>query len=213
MISNIKNYFITQTIVATLYYSVKYLTPFEPVELQLTLIDEIIKPHPIAVWIYMSFFFLFMAGVVFSTKEDSIRCCKIILMNSVIASIFFILMPTKITFHDYMPYLQKGTISYDFMYLIKANDDTYNCFPSLHIANSLIAAAFLIKNKKIYIQVLSTIWMLLVIWSVMSTKQHMSYDVVGGAIVAYLSYRIINHFFYRKNLMLNESNKKEVSNI
>lgn len=210
MISNLKNYFITQSIVATCYYLVKELTPFKPIELKLTIIDEMIKPHPAAVWIYMSFFFLFMAGVVFSTKEDSIRCCKIILMNSLIASIFFILIPTKITFHDYTPYLQKGTISYDFMYYIKEHDDTYNCFPSLHIANSLIATVFLVKNKKLYIQILSITWMALVIWSVISTKQHMSYDVIGGGIVAYISFKIINYLYFKKNTSIN---KKEVSNI
>lgn len=198
MLSNLKNYFITQSIVATCYYVVKQLTPFTPIELELTVVDKFVKPHPAAFWIYMSFFFLFMAGVTFSSKEDSIRCCKIILVNSVIASIFFILVPTKITFWDYLPYLQKDTVTYSFMELIKKYDDTYNCFPSLHIANSIIATVYLVKNKKFYIQVLSVSWLLAVIWSVMSTKQHLFYDVVGGAIVAFTSYKIIESMYKTK---------------
>ncbi|MFN8578053.1 MAG: phosphatase PAP2 family protein [Candidatus Sericytochromatia bacterium] len=200
MLSNLKHYLITQSIVATFYYLVKQLTPFKPIELQLTSIDLFIKPHPAAVWIYMSFFFLFMSGVVFSSKEDSIRCCKIILINSVIASIFFILLPTTIIFDNYEPYLQKGTISYDFMYLIKKNDDTYNCFPSLHIANSIIATVFLVKKKKPLIQFLSISWLILVIWSVISTKQHLFYDVIGGALVAFASYSIIKNYEKKKKL-------------
>lgn len=203
MISNLKNYLITQSIVASLYYLVKQLTPFTPIELELTSVDIFIKPHPAAVWIYMSFFFLFICGVVFSSKEDSIKCCKIILVNSVIASIFFILLPTKITFNDYVPYLQQGTISYDFMYLIKKYDDTYNCFPSLHIANSIIATFFLVKNKKSHIQFLSVSWLIAVIWSVISTKQHLFYDVIGGALVAYASFVIITN--YTKNKSDNSS--------
>jgi membrane-associated phospholipid phosphatase len=203
MISNLKNYLITQSIVASLYYLVKQLTPFTPMELELTSVDIFIKPHPAAVWIYMSFFFLFICGVVFSSKEDSIKCCKIILVNSVIASIFFILLPTKITFNDYVPYLQQGTISYDFMYLIKKYDDTYNCFPSLHIANSIIATFFLVKNKKSHIQFLSVSWLIAVIWSVISTKQHLFYDVIGGALVAYASFVIITN--YTKNKSDNSS--------
>ncbi len=191
---NFKNYFFTQLIVGSSYYLVKKLTVGYPVELDLTDIDTFFKPHFLAPWIYMSFFFIMIAGVTFTTKEKSLECCKIILTNSAIASLFFIFFPTKITYHDYAPYIDSYSASYVMMMLIKKYDDTYNCFPSLHIANSIIACYYLIQDKKIFIKVLSVIWLFLIFWSVISTKQHIFYDIVGGGVVAFISFKI-NAFF------------------
>jgi hypothetical protein len=194
MLLNFRNYFVTQLIVGSSYYLVKKLTVGHPVELDLTTIDTFFKPNFLAVWIYMSFFFMLIAGVTFSTKDKSIECCKIILTNSVIASIFFIFFPTKITYHDYAPYIDSNTASYVMMMMIKKYDDTYNCFPSLHIANSIIACYFLIQDKKIYIKVLSVLWLFLIFWSVISTKQHIFYDILGGGGVAFISFKINSWF-------------------
>jgi membrane-associated phospholipid phosphatase len=190
-IDNFKNYIFTQLIVASLYYLVSLITPYTPVALEFTYIDLIIKPNAYAFWIYISFFFMLMAGVTFSSKENSIKCCKVILLNSAIASLFFIFMPTKITFWDYSPYIEQGTATHALMLMIKQHDASSNCLPSLHIANSIVACYFLIKDKKPYIQALSIIWLLAIIWSVLSTKQHYFYDVVGGAMVAAVSIAII----------------------
>lgn len=198
-ILNLLNYIITQTIVATLYYTVIKITTATPVELPLTFIDTFFKPHYAAVWIYMSFFFLLMAGVTFTKRENSFHCMKVVLMNSLIASMIFIFFPTKITYWDYSPYIIENTLSYDFMMLIKENDQTYNCFPSLHISNSVVALYFLNKDKKMIWKILNTSWMLAIIWSVISTKQHTFYDVIGGTVLAILSYVIIKFIDNKKN--------------
>jgi membrane-associated phospholipid phosphatase len=196
---NLINYIITQTIVATLYYTVIKVTTAEPLELPLTFIDTFFTPHYAAVWIYMSFFFLLMSGVTFTSRENSFHCMKVVLMNSLIASIIFIFFPTKITYWDYAPYITENTLSYDFMMLIKDNDQTYNCFPSLHISNSVVALYFLNKDKKIFWQILNISWMLAIIWSVISTKQHTFYDVIGGTVLAISSYVIIHFIDTKKN--------------
>ena len=45
------------------------------------------------------------------------------------------------------------------MMLIKKYDNTYNCFPSLHVANSIIACYYLSKDKKRAFQVFNVIWL------------------------------------------------------
>ncbi|MBC7475216.1 MAG: inositol phosphorylceramide synthase [Candidatus Sericytochromatia bacterium] len=188
---NIKYYIFTQSIVGSCYYLVKKLTPYQPIELPLTYIDIWIKPNYIAVWVYMSFFFLLIAGFIFSSKENCIKCIKVILTNSVIASLFFIFLPTKITFNDYLPYIQDNTITSNFIKLIKEYDNTYNCFPSLHISNSIVSTYFLNKHKNKYIRIFTVCWLLAIVWSVMSTKQHTIYDVFGGIVLAFISLTII----------------------
>jgi membrane-associated phospholipid phosphatase len=197
-LANFKHYLITQFIVTSSYYLVSKFTPFSPVELELTAVDRFFKPNAWAVWIYMSFFLIFIAGVTFTSKENSIKCCKAIVINSIVASLFFIFFPTRITYWDYTPYLDQGSASYALMYLIKQGDDTSNCLPSLHISNSLVACFFLIKNKKPYIQALSISWMLAIVWSVLSTKQHILYDVLSGTVLAFTSISIVLYFLSDK---------------
>lgn len=199
MLSNLKHYVITQCIVGSCYYIASIITPFTPIEMQLTSVDYFFKPHYSAFWIYMSFFFLLIAGITFSSKEDSIKCCKIVLLNSVFASIFFILLPTRITYNDYYPYILENTITYDLVKLIKEYDNTSNCFPSLHIANSIVATIFLNKNKSTNFKIVSTVWLLLVCWSVMSTKQHTFYDLLAGTLLAFISMYLMNNFRYGKS--------------
>src|SRR5436305_14220420 len=112
---NFKNYLITQFIVTSSYYFVSKITPFKPIELELTAIDRFFKPNPWAVWIYMSFFIILISGVTFTTKENSVKCCKAVIINSLIANVFFILFPTKITYWEYTPYLDQDSASYVLM--------------------------------------------------------------------------------------------------
>ncbi len=197
MLSNLKHYVITQIIVGSCYYIASTITPFTPIEMTLNSVDYFFKPHYSAFWIYMSFFFLLIAGITFSSKEDSIRCCKTVLLNSFFASIFFIFLPTRITYNDYYPYILENTITYDLIKMIKQYDNTSNCFPSLHIANSIVATIYLNKNKSNTFKLLSTAWLLLVCWSVMSTKQHTFYDLLAGTILAFLSIFLIDKYLVK----------------
>lgn len=208
MLSNFKHYVFTQFIVGSCYYIASTITPFKPIEMPLIAIDYFFKPHYSAFWIYMSFFFLLIAGITFCSKEDSITCCKIVLLNSLFATIFFVFLPTRITYNDYYPYIMDGTLTYDMVQLIKKYDNTSNCFPSLHIANSIIATIYLNKNKSSIFKVFSTIWLLLVCWSVLSTKQHNFYDLTAGTILAFVSLYIVTNW-----KMLSEGGRKITKNI
>ena len=197
MWSNLIRYLFTQFTIASLYYlaSLTYVTP---VELDLTAIDIYFKPHSAAVWIYMSFFIMMLSGMTFSSKESSIRGCKTMILNSILAFGIFFFFPTKITYHEYAPYIPIDTISYDFMMLIKKYDDTYNCFPSLHVANSIIACYYLCKDKKRAFQIFNVIWLLAIVWSVMSTKQHILYDAISGGFLSLFSVMIMDRIYKGK---------------
>ncbi|MFN8674167.1 MAG: phosphatase PAP2 family protein [Candidatus Sericytochromatia bacterium] len=202
MLLNLRNYLITQTIIATCYYIVSHFTIFTPIELPLTSIDLWVKPNAFAVWIYMSFFFLLAMGITWNSKETSMKCIKSALINSLIASFFFFFFPTRITFHEYAPYISEDSLTGHFVKMMKKYDDTSNCFPSLHIANSIIATYFFNKEKSINLKAFATTWLLLVVWSVLSTKQHTIYDVIGGAILSIISIKIVEKNSSKTNFKL-----------
>lgn len=189
-LSNFKNYIFAQSIVAICYFYISKKTPYYPVELKFTTIDNFIKPHFIAFWIYISFFIFVMAGITFTSRENSLKCSKAIIINACVATIFYILFPTKITYLVYTPYIEQNSATDVVLEIIKKYDDTHNCFPSLHIANSVVATYFFNQNKKNYIQGVNYLWLFAIIWSVLSTKQHLFYDVLGGALLAFTSLMI-----------------------
>ncbi len=183
-------YLILQTVVASLYYLGSFITLFDAKIISLTAIDHYVKPHFLAVWIYMSFFLLLFLTVYLSNKKDMILFIKLILMNSIISLIVFIFFPTFIIDSDYYMLQKESPISFKVLSFVIDNDVRSNCFPSLHIANSLLATFFLLRIKNKLLSFISCIWFLLITWSVLSTGQHYFYDILGGVLLSIITYFI-----------------------
>jgi len=184
-------YITLQIVVALLYYLGSVITVFETNLVPLTIIDDYVKPHFLAVWIYMSFFLLLALAVYLSNKKNMLLYVKMMLFNSIISLLCFILYPTYIIHQDYSMLKERSPISYDFLSFVIDNDVRSNCFPSLHIANSLLGIIFLFKLKNKYITFISCLWFILIGWSVLSTGQHYFYDILGGILLTLISYYVI----------------------
>ncbi len=177
-----------QFVVATLYYLGSFIHLFEAKTIPLTSVDDYVKPHFLAVWIYMSFFLLLFLTVYLSKKEDMILFIKLILFNSIISLIFFVFHPTFIINNDYQILQKNSPISFKVLSFVINNDVRSNCFPSLHIANSLLATFFLLLIKNKFLTLISCLWFLLITWSVLSTGQHYFYDILGGIFLSLIVY-------------------------
>jgi len=188
-------YITVQIVVALLYYLGSSIHIFKASLIPLTIIDNYIKPHFLAVWIYMSFFLLLLLTVCLSNKKNMLLFIKMMLLNSILSLLFFIIYPTYIIHEDYSILQENSPVSFRFLSFVINNDVRSNCFPSLHIANSLLAIIFLFKLKNNYIKVLSFLWFVLITWSVLSTGQHYFYDILGGILVTLISYYGITKFF------------------
>lgn len=72
-----------------------------------------------------------------------------------------------------------------FVTFFRITDGAGNCFPSLHVAMSIIIAFCygLVEKSKIR-QSLMWLWTILIIISVLTTKQHYLIDIFGGIIFA-----------------------------
>ena len=77
-------------------------------------------------------------------------------------------------------------------------DNPNNCFPSLHVAVSLLSA-LIIWKKSLMIRITSLIVTILTIVSTLTLKQHFFVDIIGGAITAVIFYLIFIYGPRRKS--------------
>jgi membrane-associated phospholipid phosphatase len=199
--TKILNFLLAQGIVTILYYAAFYFTPFKPIELPITFIDRNIGFHKVFAYIYISFFIMLLISIISVEKSNSYRCAISIVINALIASFIFFFFPTSMP-HIY--YSDEEHTSYFLSKFILAVDINYNCFPSIHISNALTASYFLALNRRLFLKCIIWFWFLLITWSVISTKQHYFYDILGGIILSMISLYVVNKFIhYNKKPLTN----------
>jgi len=81
-------------------------------------------------------------------------------------------------------------------------DNPYNCFPSIHVLNSVLIALFTFESEKVHklTKAICVIISVSIILSTMFIKQHYFADVVAGIIFAcilYFSFRNIKLNFHK----------------
>lgn len=113
------------------------------------------------------------------------------LFVTVIAGIFFIIVPLKFSFAK--PEVSHRILGLPFSFL-KAFDSPFNQSPSLHIAFAFLFWSVFKELSKW--RTFLMIWLVLLGISTLTTFQHHLIDILNGAILAHLSFIIIP---YRKN--------------
>lgn len=77
---------------------------------------------------------------------------------------------------------------------IYANDNPYNCFPSIHVFESVLLAIYINRDLEISTKtkLTSTILAVSIVLSTMFVKQHYFYDVLAGTLLGYSIYAVFN---------------------
>jgi membrane-associated phospholipid phosphatase len=138
-----------------------------------TAFDRAVPFMPWTIVVYLSqFAFMFLALWLCRDAESLTRMLTAIAIATLLSAVVFIAYPTMIE--------RPATTSTMFatLYLF---DVPANCFPSLHVALALIAAAMWPRPST---RVLAYLWVAAIAASTLTTKQHMAVDVVGGCGVA-----------------------------
>jgi membrane-associated phospholipid phosphatase len=81
-------------------------------------------------------------------------------------------------------------------------DSPYNCFPSLHVAVSVVAALACYRVHA-GVGIAACIWAALIGLSTLYTKQHYAVDVVAGALLGYVAYVACLHSYARGTITEN----------
>ena len=198
MVTKVLYLIVTLVILTTLYYGASYITPFKAAELPVTFIDRNISFHIAFAYVYISFYLMLLISILSNKKSYSLQCAITLVTNTLIASSIFFFFPTR------MPvaiYSSTEHTNYFLSRFVQGLDVETNCFPSLHIANAYAAAFYLAIDKKLYVKCTIWAWYGLICWSVISTGQHYFYDIIGGIILAQISFYIIKKLSHYQNIV------------
>ena len=77
---------------------------------------------------------------------------------------------------------------------IYRRDHPYNCFPSIHVLDSVLCAIYINRDKilSLKIKLISSFISVMIIFSTFFIKQHYIYDAVSATILSYALYYILN---------------------
>lgn len=147
-------------------------------------IDRLIPLIPEWAWIYeMLFIFPIFLVIFLDSLEEIKRVGFSIIMCDLVAYPIFLFFPVM-SVRPVVPMETPSEILLNFIYYV---DLPTNCFPSLHVAVSMVSALAIYHKKG-----LNGIWALLlgtlISLSTLFTKQHYFVDVISGLLLAIFTY-------------------------
>ena len=148
-------------------------------------------------FVYGSLFCVALLPAFVVQDEDLLdRTIKAYLAAWLVSFAFFFVYPTVAPAH---PRVTGGGFADWGMRAIYGADVKYNCFPSLHVAQSFIAALACYHVHR-GVGKVALVWAALVGVSTLFTKQHYVLDVVAGAALGYCAYRAFVRGFPRERI-------------
>lgn len=109
----------------------------------------------------------------------------------IICFIIYYLFPTFVP----RPEVHGSDIFADAVRFIYRTDNPYNCFPSIHVFDSVLFAIYINRDEKFsaFTKLLSSAIVIIIIFSTFFIKQHYVYDAISGAFISYLVYFMFNY--------------------
>lgn len=157
-----------------------------PVLLPLTDLDRAIPLLPWTLLIYLSDY-LFILLVLLSLKEATEFSSAFyrMIVGITLSFVVFLFFPTVYP----RPLLAADPLWAETFLFLHFLDQPTNCFPSLHVSMTLIAAASMRSWSRGW-RAFGWIWALAICLSTLTTKQHYAWDVLGGAAVAWAAFGV-----------------------
>lgn len=157
-------------------------------------LDLYIPESAASIWVYLSQFILLPATLLSEADEQHLTRAYYAMLGATIASaLVFVIWPTTVG-----QTMSAGETSlaivWRWLYFF---DVPGNCFPSLHVALSLIACSLLARRGTLW-RVLAPVWWLAIALSTLTTRQHRLLDVAGGFAVGCLAWLITRQLALRR---------------
>ncbi|MEX2212967.1 MAG: phosphatase PAP2 family protein [Phycisphaeraceae bacterium] len=165
--------------------------------LPLWFVDRAIPFAPDWIWIYISQYIIIpLVPLVSWTREQVWRFVTALAIVSVIAFLIFLFFPVACP-RPSAAEIELAQPNFMFRWII-AIDGTVNAFPSLHMGLAGVAAFFAPRvideayGRKLRIGLIAFIWAwtLLILYSIVATRQHYFVDGLAGLALAYGGHRI-----------------------
>ncbi len=172
------------------YTTTNQLELFPAGTLPLTRFEQDLPLLPWTIWPYLPSFF-FMACIFFDVRslENLHRLAYAFLALQLICNLIFIFFPVSVPRDLYPVPEDVGPITRWMFDYVRAVDTTRNTIPSLHVANSmLISLVYLREHRGKFM--LAALWVAVIGFSTLGTKQHYLWDVLSGMALAVVLYAL-----------------------
>jgi membrane-associated phospholipid phosphatase len=144
---------------------------------------------PYIIWYFYVAFVLFYYAV-----YDDKRYFKLLAginIGMLICYVIYYFFPT----YTPRPTVYGNDIFADAVRFVYSRDNPYNCFPSIHVLDSVLIGVYINRDENIspIAKLISTAIAISIVFSTLFIKQHYVYDVISGAILAYSIYIAFNY--------------------
>ncbi len=135
----------------------------------------------------------------YNTKEFWFKFVTADMIARVVCGFIFLLIPTT----NIRPIITDSGVWDKLMEMIYFLDQPTDLFPSIHCLASLMCYLGMRKNENVakWYRVATLVFAILVFASTQFTKQHYIVDVIGGVVVAVLSFAVAKHTNWYEKVM------------
>jgi membrane-associated phospholipid phosphatase len=174
-------------LVVALYLLPSRLQFWPAITLDRSFIDAWVPFLGWTIWVYLSEYPLMVLAIWLGTDDrERSRLFYSFILVAVIGLVIFILWPTAVTRESPGSDGVTGLL-WRWLYSV---DTPANALPSLHVANTCLAAACLQRCGGAW-RITAPIWAALIVLSTLTTKQHYAIDIAGGLALAAGSYVVV----------------------
>lgn len=168
--------------------------------------DGKIPVIPAFALVYLGSYIFWIANYILICKVDEYQCYRLImadLLGKLICGILYVTFPTT----NIRPDITSSGIFVDILKFIYSVDPANNLFPSIHCLVSWYCFAGVRNCKAIpkWYRYFSLFVAIMICISTVTTKQHVIVDVLGGVLLAELTWQLSLHLqLYKKLKFINQ---------
>jgi hypothetical protein len=162
-----------------------------------TFLDRLIPFNKYFVFVYVYWYFYMAVFLIYFWLNDPKKYYKILIgfnVGMIISYFIYMVYPTTVP-RPVFSYDGTGVVDWLFRWLY-GRDNPYNCFPSIHVINSLVLAIYVQKDNMYLsrlVKAFSWVSALAIIYSTFAIRQHVILDAVSAAVIAYGMYFIMDY--------------------
>jgi membrane-associated phospholipid phosphatase len=139
-------------------------------------IDHLISFNPHSIWLYMSFFLIIPTAYLGCSIQRIIWLRAAMQLSALSAGAIFLAWPTTLTY----PPNPGSSLSSILLAALTRIDSAQNCFPSLHMALTVLAIWALHDAQRPVKNAMFWLWGLAIAFSIVQLRRHLFIDLLAG---------------------------------
>jgi len=179
------------TFVWFFYSLTNHIQIFPASTLQLSWLNQQIPFYAASVWIYFSYFAIFIFSLRLESDSEYLsRYFYGLITLNILSNLIFVLFPVEYVRDHATLVADEEMITRFFFELIFVLDPPRNCYPSLHVSMAFFTAFHWFARDRVRFLTF-LLWAILISVSTLTTKQHYAVDVLSGLILAIGVYYLV----------------------